>query len=244
MVDCDEDALELARENVNFLKEEELIGRSSDEDDENEEDDVCLGVELLLAKVKYTPPKRNNMQGGGRGRGRGHRGGRGKKGRGRGNAKSNNSSNPTDQDNDTLYNNPKEDDIDDGIPLPSKIVDTVITNPPFGTKHNEGIDVQFLKTAIRLAKRAVYSFHKSSTRPFLLKLLKEKWNLNAEVVAEMKFDIKNMYKFHKDKSKDVEVDLLRIWWDTEEEEPKEEILEEEYEESEGEEMPLGLCGHA
>ena len=63
----------------------------------------------------------------------------------------------------------------------------------------------------------------------------------------MKFDIKNMYKFHKDKSKDVEVDLLRIWWDTEEEgeeEPKEEILEEEYEESEGEEMPLGLCGHA
>jgi len=80
-------------------------------------------------------------------------------------------------------------------------------------------------------------------------LLKEKWNLNAEVVAEMKFDIKNMYKFHKDKTKDVEVDLIRIWWDTEEEEeeeeePKEELLEEEYEESEGEEMPLGLCGHA
>ena len=93
----------------------------------------------------------------------------------------------------------------------------------------------------------MYSFHKSSTRPFLLKLLKEKWNLNAEVVAEMKFDIKNMYKFHKDKTKDVEVDLLRIWWDEEEEEPKEEEIlekEEEYEESEGEEMPLGLCGHA
>ena len=56
-----------------------------------------------------------------------------------------------------------------------------------------------------------------------------------------------MYKFHKDKTKDVEVDLLRIWWDEEEEEPKEEEIlekEEEYEESEGEEMPLGLCGHA
>jgi len=221
-----------------MLKEEELIGRSCEEDDE--EDDVCLGVELLLAKVKYTPPKRNNIHGG-RGRGRGHRGGRGKKGRGRGNAKTNKPS--TADDDNTLYNNPNEDE-DDGIPLPSKIVDTIITNPPFGTKHNEGIDVQFLKTAIRLAKRAVYSFHKSTTRPFLLKLLKEKWNLNAEVVAEMKFDIKNMYKFHKDKSKDVEVDLLRIWWDDEEEEPKEEILEEEYEESEGEEMPLGLCGHA
>ena len=142
----------MARENVNKLKEEELIGRSSEEDEED--DDVCLGVELLLAKVKYTPPKRNNTQGG-RGRGRGHRGGRGKKGRGRGNAKTNNPSNPTqDDNNNTLYNSPNENDIDDGIPLPSKIVDTVITNPPFGTKHNEGIDVQFLKTAIRLAKRA------------------------------------------------------------------------------------------
>jgi len=132
-----------------MLKEEELIGRSSEDEEDDEEDDVCLGIELLLAKVKYTPPKRNNIQG----RGRGHRGGRGKKGRGRGNAKTNNQSNPTQDDNNTLYNNPNE-DIDDGIPLPSKIVGTVITNPPFGTKHNEGIDVQFLKTAIRLAKRA------------------------------------------------------------------------------------------
>ena len=153
MVDCDEDALELARQNVNTLKEEELIGRRSEEDDEDDDNDVCLGVELLLAKVKYTPPKKNNIQGGGRGRGRGHRGFRGKKGRGRGNNKTNNPS--ATHDNNTLYNNPNEDDnIDDGIPLPSKIVDTVITNPPFGTKHNEGIDVQFLKTAIRLAKRA------------------------------------------------------------------------------------------
>ena len=136
-----------------MLKEEELIGRRCEEDDEEEDDDdVCLGVELLLAKVKYTPPKRNNIHGG-RGRGRGHRGGRGKKGRGRGNAKTNEPS--TADDNNTLYNNPNEiDNADDGIPLSSKIVDTVITNPPFGTKHNEGIDVQFLKTAIRLAKRA------------------------------------------------------------------------------------------
>ena len=132
-------------------------------------------------------------------------------------------------------------------------------SPPFGTKNNEGIDVQFLKTAIRLAKRSVYSFHKTSTRPFLLKLLNEKWGLNAEVVAEMKFDIPNMYKFHKQKSVDVEVDLLRVYWnETEEENAKEiasdnanqdassdqEDLEENEEESEGEEMPLGLCGHA
>jgi predicted RNA methylase len=86
-------------------------------------------------------------------------------------------------------------------------------SPPFGTKNNEGIDIQFLKTAIRLARRAVYSFHKTSTRLFLMKLLRDKWGLNAEVVAEMKFDIPNMYKFHKQKCVDVDVDLLRIYWD-------------------------------
>lgn len=31
-----------------------------------------------------------------------------------------------------------------------------------------------------------------------------------KVVAEMKFDIPNMYKFHKQKSVDVEVDLIRV----------------------------------
>ena len=89
----------------------------------------------------------------------------------------------------------------------------LLISPPFGTKHNEGIDVQFLKTALRLARRAVYSFHKTSTRPYLMKLLRENWGLNAEVVAEMKFDIPNMYKFHKQKCVDVNVDLLRIFWD-------------------------------
>lgn len=89
----------------------------------------------------------------------------------------------------------------------------VTLSPPFGTKNNEGIDIQFLKTAIRLARRAVYSFHKTSTRLFLMKLLRDKWGLNAEVVAEMKFDIPNMYKFHKQKCVDVDVDLLRIYWD-------------------------------
>ena len=35
--------------------------------------------------------------------------------------------------------------------------------------------------------------------------------MGAEVVAEMKFDIPAMYKFHKEKSVDVRVDLLRLW---------------------------------
>ena len=227
LVDCDPEALELARENV-FQCECEGI------------------VELINAKVKYDPPKKNNILG--RGGGRGHRGGRnrGKRGgKGRGGHNNIVSTTPA---NSTLYSDPNNNDADDGIPLSSKLVDTVITNPPFGTKNNEGIDVQFLKTAIRLARRAVYSFHKTSTRTFLLKLLREKWGLDAEVVAEMKFPISKMYKFHNQKCVDVEVDLLRVSLDDNEESAEkldDETANNKYEgevESEGEEMPLGLCG--
>lgn len=42
--------------------------------------------------------------------------------------------------------------------------DTVIMNPPFGTKHNSGMDIKFLETAMNLANTAVYSLHKTSTR--------------------------------------------------------------------------------
>ncbi|KAI5107305.1 methyltransferase-like protein 5 [Silurus meridionalis] len=48
--------------------------------------------------------------------------------------------------------------------LYTKKFDTVIMNPPFGTKHNQGIDMQFLKTALSMSKGAVYSLHKTSTR--------------------------------------------------------------------------------
>lgn len=41
---------------------------------------------------------------------------------------------------------------------------TVITNPPFGTKNNKGMDVTFLRTALDIATDSVYSLHKTSTR--------------------------------------------------------------------------------
>ncbi|XP_023178399.1 methyltransferase-like protein 5 isoform X2 [Drosophila hydei] len=42
--------------------------------------------------------------------------------------------------------------------------DTVVMNPPFGTKHNAGMDMRFLDVGMRLATGAVYSLHKTSTR--------------------------------------------------------------------------------
>ena len=70
-------------------------------------------------------------------------------------------------------------------------VDTVVMNPPFGTKHNKGLDMKFLQvnkfhllhlaeimisfsqTGLEMASRAVYSLHKSSTRDHVLSKVKE-----------------------------------------------------------------------
>jgi len=42
-----------------------------------------------------------------------------------------------------------------------------------------------------------------------MKILRE-WGYEASVVAEMAFDIPQMYAFHREKTKDVEVDLIRV----------------------------------
>ncbi|GAX17612.1 putative methylase [Fistulifera solaris] len=97
----------------------------------------------------------------------------------------------------------------DGVPLHSRCVDTVLTNPPFGTKQNAGMDLRFLRTACRLARRTVYSFHKTSTRAFLQQQVTA-WGYSFHVVAEMQFDLPQVYKFHKEKSRDIAVDLIRV----------------------------------
>jgi len=89
------------------------------------------------------------------------------------------------------------------------IVDTVIMNPPFGTR-SKGADVAFLEAAIALRPHAIYSLHKSSTRDYLLRRARDDWGVQAEVIAELRFDIPKMYKFHKSKSRDIEVDFIRL----------------------------------
>mmetsp|Transcript_21839 Transcript_21839/g.32400 ORF Transcript_21839/g.32400 Transcript_21839/m.32400 type:complete len:275 (-) Transcript_21839:6-830(-) len=188
LVDCDEGALAIAQENM-----KEMGFGAADEDDE----DFCA-VEYLLAKLKHIPRKDpSSSHKAGRGRGRG---------KGRGGAAGRGSHAPSAPIASPQSIGP----FDDGIPLASNCFDTVMTNPPFGTKPgNAGIDVTFLRTAIRLAKRSVYSFHKSSTRQYLIKTV-ESWGYEVEVVAEMKFDIPKLYKFHSKDNVDVDVDLIRV----------------------------------
>lgn len=90
----------------------------------------------------------------------------------------------------------------------TKPFDIVIMNPPFGTK-SKGIDIVFLTKAISLAKRAVYSLHKTSTRDFIIKKA-ESLGAEARVIAELNYDIKQSYKFHKKKSVDIKVDFIRF----------------------------------
>lgn len=92
------------------------------------------------------------------------------------------------------------------------LFDTVIMNPPFGTKNNAGIDVEFLEKALEITDKEngiVYSMHKTSTRSFLSKQV-EKWNATMQVVAEMSFTIPKQFKFHRENSVNIMVDLIKI----------------------------------
>ncbi|XP_060786185.1 rRNA N6-adenosine-methyltransferase METTL5 isoform X1 [Neoarius graeffei] len=93
--------------------------------------------------------------------------------------------------------------------LYTKKFDTVIMNPPFGTKHNQGIDMQFLKTALSMSRGAVYSLHKTSTRDHIQKKASD-WKVKMEVIAELRYDLPASYKFHKKKSVDIQVDFIRF----------------------------------
>lgn len=88
--------------------------------------------------------------------------------------------------------------------------DTVIMNPPFGTRQ-KGADMDFLRAAFRISRHTVYSLHKSSTRDHIMRVArKELGAVSAEVLAQLRYDLPASYSFHKAKSKDIEVDLWRF----------------------------------
>ena len=70
--------------------------------------------------------------------------------------------------------------------------DTVVMNPPFGTR-TFGIDMIFVEKALAISRHAVYSMHKSSTRDHIVKRA-EKWGVDVKVLAQMRFEVPAMYK--------------------------------------------------
>jgi len=86
-------------------------------------------------------------------------------------------------------------------------VDTVVMNPPFGTKRPHA-DIEFLQTALRIG-RVVYSIHKSSTRKHLERWLREHAH-RAERIMTTQMEIPHQFSFHRKKRAYVDVDVFRI----------------------------------
>ncbi|KAL6606144.1 hypothetical protein ACP70R_041797 [Stipagrostis hirtigluma subsp. patula] len=94
--------------------------------------------------------------------------------------------------------------------LKGLLVDTVVMNPPFGTRR-KGADMEFLSMGLKVASRAVYSLHKTSTREHIKKAALRDCNaISAEVLCELRYDLPQTYKFHKKKEVDIAVDLWRF----------------------------------
>ncbi|XP_068653148.1 uncharacterized protein [Aristolochia californica] len=90
------------------------------------------------------------------------------------------------------------------------IVDTVVMNPPFGTRQ-KGADLDFLSMGLKVASRVVYSLHKKTTRDHVRRTALQEFNAkSADVLCELRFDVPQLYKFHKKKEVDVAVDLWRF----------------------------------
>ena len=86
-------------------------------------------------------------------------------------------------------------------------VDTVLMNPPFGTKRPHA-DVQFLDVALKLGT-VIYSIHKSSTRRFLHRWLLQR-DTEVERVITTKMEIPHQFSFHTKRRRYVDVDVFRI----------------------------------
>jgi len=84
-------------------------------------------------------------------------------------------------------------------------VDTVVMNPPFGTKVRNK-DREFLLKAFSLSKK-VFSMHKTSTLDFLVELVKKSaWNLDE--VLKFRFMLKQTMPFHSKEKHYVDVCCL------------------------------------
>ncbi|VDM62409.1 unnamed protein product [Angiostrongylus costaricensis] len=88
--------------------------------------------------------------------------------------------------------------------------DVIVMNPPFGTKSNVGIDMQFVRAGLMMLSpgSSLFSLHKSSTRDYILKTANKWSGMDARCVAKLKWNLPTTYKFHKKKSVDIDVDLI------------------------------------
>ncbi len=90
-----------------------------------------------------------------------------------------------------------------------RLVDTVVSNPPFGVK-KRGADLRFLRKAISIAD-VTYSIHLAGDKNRIF-LEKEVENLGARVtqIETFQFPIGKLFDYHRKQVHMVDVDLYRI----------------------------------
>jgi len=85
--------------------------------------------------------------------------------------------------------------------------DTVVMNPPFGTKQKH-LDKVFLRKAIQIG-HVVYSIHKSATREHIIGYLK-RCQCNVDAIHEYTLELPKMFEHHRKRRYPVRVDLYRV----------------------------------
>ncbi|PIN79443.1 DNA methylase [Candidatus Woesearchaeota archaeon CG10_big_fil_rev_8_21_14_0_10_34_8] len=86
-------------------------------------------------------------------------------------------------------------------------VDTVLQNPPFGTKQKHA-DKSFLEKAFSIGK-VIYSFHKTSTDNFVRAIARD-FNFNITETYKFNFPLRQTAKFHKKKIERIEVSCYKL----------------------------------
>lgn len=89
----------------------------------------------------------------------------------------------------------------------SQKVDTIVQNPPFGTKQKHA-DRQFLLEAFKVAD-VIYSFHKAETADFVRKIAADN-GFKVTNILPMQLQLKPTYQFHRSRMRRVKVGLFRL----------------------------------
>ena len=85
--------------------------------------------------------------------------------------------------------------------------DTVVMNPPYGTR-KEHADIKFLEQSFRRAQ-IVYSIHKSSTRTFLKQFIVRQGR-HVDAIRSVEMLLPHLFDFHHKRWISISVDLYRI----------------------------------
>lgn len=76
-----------------------------------------------------------------------------------------------------------------------------------------GIDLRFVRAGLSILKKSgkLFSLHKSSTRQYISKFVAQKLpGINAECIAQLRWNLPATYAYHRRQYVDIEVDLWQF----------------------------------